>query len=826
MDVTCERCGTEYEFDETLLSARGTSVKCTNCGHVFKVYPRGKADVDRSTSTWQLLRLDGSTETIDSLRELQRRIAMGELVPDDRISRGHEDPKTLGSIPELETFFQAARSPEKTEPLQTPVPPSRPAGAPASTAPRPRQPTLLGVVPVPKHARPTAPTTKLGLGDEPGNDKETTEVLFEPGPTFDEAPGSVRLPESADDSVVAPAEPEESFDLDDIDSQGPTAELSPDDSFRLPEAPPAVSDHAVTDAEFEETSSAPLRATPPPAYFDDDDDIPELPGRGWSPMRWLILAVVLGAVAVVGTQWQQVAHMLGLGTEPAETSKAASEGDAVIAADHVQAYKQAILAYDKAHQGRDDDPELLTKLARAHALTAQALRDQAPPGESPVDDTHARAALRYAEESLMVDAESVEARIAEADALRLRGEYRHARESLERARSMAFSGNAEFYRVDALLQAAEHGDDLAKALLSAQKAVEHAPDGIRYRLLLARAHTAAGNATRARQEVDAVIAIDPHHPTATSLVAAMEATAAPPKEDTDVSEPKTVGEAEAGSAETEAGTPSKAAVAAATELEAASKRQLEADRDPKNESADEDGEKGASAKDEAPPRKEREDKSKRAKKDESADEKSTEGSEGGSAEESAEAPVAEVADKRPAKQARRRRSTPPRLNYDEYDRLAEAAGSDAFVNGRPPVRDFGWYMREGEAALAARDYTKARAFFESALEVRPGSGDATEAIGRVAFASGDYEPSLRYFRSAAQRGHPDGYYNLGRAYEKLGRTDEAVSAYYTYLKRRPSGAHVAQARAAIKKLEPRVKLPEPEPQEATEPPQEPEAASP
>ena len=39
MDVRCNRCGTEYEFDDALISERGTTVKCTNCGLQFKVYP-------------------------------------------------------------------------------------------------------------------------------------------------------------------------------------------------------------------------------------------------------------------------------------------------------------------------------------------------------------------------------------------------------------------------------------------------------------------------------------------------------------------------------------------------------------------------------------------------------------------------------------------------------------------------------------------------------------------------------------------------------------------------------------------------------------------
>ena len=38
MDVRCGRCGTEYEFDDALVSDRGTTVKCTNCGFQFKVH--------------------------------------------------------------------------------------------------------------------------------------------------------------------------------------------------------------------------------------------------------------------------------------------------------------------------------------------------------------------------------------------------------------------------------------------------------------------------------------------------------------------------------------------------------------------------------------------------------------------------------------------------------------------------------------------------------------------------------------------------------------------------------------------------------------------
>jgi tetratricopeptide (TPR) repeat protein len=152
----------------------------------------------------------------------------------------------------------------------------------------------------------------------------------------------------------------------------------------------------------------------------------------------------------------------------------------------------------------------------------------------------------------------------------------------------------------------------------------------------------------------------------------------------------------------------------------------------------------------------------------------------------------------------RARRTPA---YDEYDRLAKAAGSDEFVDGRPPVRGYDWYMQQGRDELAAENFPRARAYFDSALEARPGSAEAMDGLGDVMTALEDYISAARYFRVAAQRGHPDGYFNLGRTYERLGRDQEAVSAYFTYAKRRPSGTHAGAAIAAIKRLEPRAKLP-------------------
>jgi predicted Zn finger-like uncharacterized protein len=45
MDVRCEKCQTEYELDEARLKPGGVTVKCTNCGHMFRIRKRMTTNV-------------------------------------------------------------------------------------------------------------------------------------------------------------------------------------------------------------------------------------------------------------------------------------------------------------------------------------------------------------------------------------------------------------------------------------------------------------------------------------------------------------------------------------------------------------------------------------------------------------------------------------------------------------------------------------------------------------------------------------------------------------------------------------------------------------
>ena len=106
MDVRCNRCGTEYEFDDALISERGTTVKCTNCGLQFKVYP---AHHSGGPERWVVRTTEGRELVFTSLRELQRGIADRKVGPSDMLTRGQKPPRPLSSIAELEPFFQSSR---------------------------------------------------------------------------------------------------------------------------------------------------------------------------------------------------------------------------------------------------------------------------------------------------------------------------------------------------------------------------------------------------------------------------------------------------------------------------------------------------------------------------------------------------------------------------------------------------------------------------------------------------------------------------------------------------------------------------------------------
>jgi predicted Zn finger-like uncharacterized protein len=254
MEVRCSNCATEYEFDDALVSARGTSVKCTQCGHQFRVHPRG---LSAGPETWVVRKASGHEAVFTSLRELQQAIVKGQLEPDDQLSRGGQAFRPLEDIYELQTFFTAAQGTR-----------SRPGGAGtllgvghrgASQAPRPGQQR--------RSAEPTVGT----------HDRVTPVSAMQP---------------------PAVAERESFFPPPSVRGGPPPSNATPGISSVPP--PP-------TEGEWleDEAAPGPRRSSPPLPWQNleglrgRESEAPELPSTGGARSRWIIALIVLGGLGLV-----------------------------------------------------------------------------------------------------------------------------------------------------------------------------------------------------------------------------------------------------------------------------------------------------------------------------------------------------------------------------------------------------------------------------------------------------------------------------------------------------------------------------------------------
>ena len=190
MDVRCERCGTEYEFEDTRVTEEGVTVKCSTCGHLFKIRKKSfvltepvtlgkKGEEEAGNRTWMVRKADGTVLSFKELTTLQKWIVERKVSRDDEISKSGETWKRLGGIAELASFFQvvdaattgtlpAAAPPTQplpaaapptappahtTQPLPAAMPPSQPPVAPMEPALTP-QAVPQSPVPVPLQAQP------------------------------------------------------------------------------------------------------------------------------------------------------------------------------------------------------------------------------------------------------------------------------------------------------------------------------------------------------------------------------------------------------------------------------------------------------------------------------------------------------------------------------------------------------------------------------------------------------------------------------------------------------------------------------------------------
>lgn len=430
MDVRCERCSTEYEFDDALVSGRGTTVKCTNCGHKFKIR---RSDGDFSEDFWNVQTGDGRTLVFTSLRELQRAIQTNLVGRHDLLSRGGLRQKPIGEIPELAPFFDQRDQAQQKKSLppagaaastrsSRPPPPPGVSSPPLAPPQRQRMSTRPDYPPpVPEGSASTMASMKrtlIGTGHE-----DAAQALAQAGkapsasqaaaPPQAKAARPTHAPTPAAPAPAAPAAPAPAPTPSEEPAPPPSSDSPPrterdvepetrrferGDAPVVADAPPArteridpvyVPKHTPPPPPFEASSPLPAPTQPVLRSMNLDVDGYEDGARSRSPLSdgpasmgkrrsvggFIVAIVVVGGVALIGAVWAKdnLRDLLGRPSPaPAVTTdpRAATfleQGERALGEGNLELAKEN---FDKASALAEKDPRVLLDAARLAAARA------------------------------------------------------------------------------------------------------------------------------------------------------------------------------------------------------------------------------------------------------------------------------------------------------------------------------------------------------------------------------------------------------------------------------------------------------------------------
>lgn len=757
MDVVCERCNTEYEFDDALVSERGTTVKCTNCGHQFKVY-RPSGQTGAPARPWMLRRADGTTMTFDTLAVLQRWITEGRVRRDDQLSRDGTDWKPLGSIAELESFFAIAEGKgAASEPVATPSSPRLPKVPP----PPPSSPVRSSKTPlVPAPPPPPSPAltnTASGTLRPPAipplpsfqtSTTPSTNVPVIPGPppvpasleNYGEVPPATAT-QGFTMGTVEPAKTEEKFDFGEdtgiLESWG--------DGSRGNKPSPAIGPPPVHRSVAPRSQPPRSRVSPSVDVSDeavttsmDSDDLGlPTPRRQRGGSNKLAIGIGVGVALAAGAgvvAWQ--AGIFGSNGTTGVQSRTV-QADRISAA--IVRAEQSFQTVTRAgfEEARDqltallasdpDEPRLRAARAAVLALWGELVRQRA-------EDLEARAALGgndaptlRAEASVVrreamasLDRARQDVSVAEAgsakvtatqdkvryeralgEATRVLGDISAAQRHLTAAR--AAGAGPEVDLLAALL--ARDGDQSDTAIAQLRALTGHASTAVRARLALARLLAARGDAAGARTELEAVTRDHTGHEEAQSLLQAITSGLPPLRRgsvatSTVPSAPNVTAaaNADAGSAPTSTGTASNTVSAGASN--------------------------------------------------------------------------------------------------------AESSSSGSVLSGR----SYDALVAEGERLQERGQRERARAAFMAAMALRPEGSEAITGLGFVELDAGNPSVAIAHFRRVLSINprYSEAYIGLGEAYSRQGNYEAALRAYRDYLHVNPGGSRARMAQNQIEQLERRL----------------------
>lgn len=481
MVVTCPKCSTSYEFDDTLIGHKGTVVRCTQCSHMFKIFADEGEEVLRKAG-WMVRKKDGKVFGIDRFATVQKWIREGKIKADDELSRTGKSWKKLGEIVELQKLFITLEA----------------QGGVASTA-------------VSRDEKPAV---------EPRLSIQADDALMD---TVAAGSPAAQVPEKPAPAPSATARP-------------PRTEEPPAGRELSYDAP---------EAEEGTVKGPLARSVVPPAdeELEAVDETDRLLMPGYRPGRWkrvvlVIVLLVLAGLGVLGYfQRDLIMDWVSSMQDPA------SKGDREKSLERAHEYFLLDTGsyFDQAEKilrdllARDDqDPEARAALAELLAVRAQYARDRKEILEQSSDledaGTLAREAHKLAKLAVLAQPQSVEANRALADSLRLTGDLEGARESINKALDLAPRDPETLYV--AVLIDREEGLELDEAIEDLQRIVKRSNSLIRVRFRLALMQALAGNEDEARAQAEAILELNPDHVMAHNLMDAIDSGGlpAPPAE--------------------------------------------------------------------------------------------------------------------------------------------------------------------------------------------------------------------------------------------------------------------------------------------------------
>jgi predicted Zn finger-like uncharacterized protein len=450
MDVQCERCKTEYEFDDALVSGRGTTVKCTNCGFQFKVRP---AVGGGSSERWTVRIADGTELVFTTLRELQRAITQRQVGRNDTLSRGNGPPRPLGHIAELEPFF---RNSDRPVPLPGASAVSRDGVGTNAGFPGSRQVSAPNISPYAQTtAIPSQSSPRASQPSQPdGTPRPRSNTLRPPSAVGAPPPP----PQPAHLAPIPSAPPRQPSDGGATNPYAPQAlprgapyaqpgPPLPDRTQRtVPLGPYAAAPRDIP------TVTAPMPPTRPmrygdPSYEDIDtsEPIPADPRFSIAPQRrrmggWIVAVVLMLGVGVIGYKvGEPYLSTATKGSAPGaaldpKAAKFLSDGEHAIEDGNLDLAKEN---FDKASVLQEKDPHVLLDLARLAAIRADIpwLKLRLLPPESTEDVAAAKQQLadllpglrRAADDATAASPDEAGAMRVKVDALRIAGEVSSAR---------------------------------------------------------------------------------------------------------------------------------------------------------------------------------------------------------------------------------------------------------------------------------------------------------------------------------------------------------------------------------------------------------------